>query len=222
MPLPEQQYFTLSELSERWDISERRILELILNSKLRAVALVSGMAETAWADEKGSFGSSRQPTMAEVRTWFDPDLLFSLFTTGEGQIAWFVEGGREHTLTPPQKVTAADLFVTRSELLEFESAHGMGPGSDQPEVTEQGQADSELNRCRRVLAALAVGLADKHNIYSHGKKPNIKALAEIATGHLRDANGRTPHGFSDRTAREAITAALKAWPDLLKDSDKAG
>ncbi|PSF12359.1 hypothetical protein C7H09_03890 [Marinobacter fuscus] len=92
-----------------------------------------------------------------------------------------------------------------------------------PQTGAEGITETaELRRTQRTLAALAIGLADKHGTYSHGNKPNIKALAEIATGHLRDANGRTPHGFSDRTARDAITAALKACPDLLNDSDKTG
>lgn len=221
MPLPEQQYFTLSELSERWDISERRILELILNSELRAVALVSGMAETAWADEKGNFGSSRQPAMAEVRTWFDLDLLFSLYTQGEGLLSRFLEDGREYTLTPPQKVTADDLLVTRSELLEFESTHSMGPDSEQPEDTVQSQTDSELSRCRRTLAALAIGLADKYPTYKNGKKPNASQLAKLATDHLRDeTSDRTPHGFSETTARLTIAEALKACPELAEKMEK--
>lgn len=91
--------------------------------------------------------------------------------------------------------------------------------SNQPDT---GTEDTELRRTQRTLAALAIGLADKHPAYRHGEKTNVKALAETATDHLRDANGRTPHGFSDRTARDAITAALKACRDLLNESDKTG
>jgi len=91
--------------------------------------------------------------------------------------------------------------------------------SDQPESETEA---TELRRTQRTLAALAIGLAKKHRTYSHGKKASVNALAETATDHLRDANGRTPHGFSDRTARDAIAAALKACPDLTNEPDKAG
>tara|TARA_R110001592_G_scaffold283291_1_gene551215 strand:+ start:137 stop:1240 length:1104 start_codon:yes stop_codon:yes gene_type:complete len=92
---------------------------------------------------------------------------------------------------------------------------------DDSQEARSGSNNSELRRMQRTLAALAIGLADKHGTYRHGGKPNVKALAETATDHLRDENGRAPHGFSDKTARDAITAALNACPDLLNDSDKA-
>jgi hypothetical protein len=112
--------------------------------------------------------------------------------------------------------------VSQTELQRF-----IGALQEPDAITTGGQLESEseateLRRTQRTLAALAIGLAGKHGTYNNNNKPNVKALAETATGHLRDASGRTPHGFSDRTARDAITAALKACPDLLNDSNKAG
>ncbi|MGO1233129.1 MAG: hypothetical protein ACTMHG_05350 [Marinobacter sp.] len=110
--------------------------------------------------------------------------------------------------------------MTRPELLEFESTHSMGPDSGQPEGTDQSQSDSELNRCRRTLAALAIGLAGKYPTYKNGNKPNSSQLAKLATDHLRDeTSDRTPHGFGETTARLTIAEALKACPDLAEKLD---
>jgi len=74
---------------------------------------------------------------------------------------------------------------------------------------------AELRRAQRTLAALATGLARKYPTYKNGNKPNASQLAKLATEHLRDATSdRTPHGFSETSARQTITEALKACPDL--------
>lgn len=77
--------------------------------------------------------------------------------------------------------------------------------------------DSELKRTQRAMAALVLGLADKHPAYKSGDKPNASQLARTATEHLRDEHhDRTPPGFSETTVRQVIAAALKACPDLKK------
>jgi hypothetical protein len=76
--------------------------------------------------------------------------------------------------------------------------------------------ETELNRLQRTVAALALGLMKKHgNTYNRNGEPNASQLAKVATDHLRGATSdRTPHGFSDTTVRQTITAALKACPEL--------
>lgn len=86
---------------------------------------------------------------------------------------------------------------------------------------ETRDESTDLRRFRRTLAALAIGLAGKHHAYSHGEKPNVSKLAEVATGHLRNKNARTAYGFSDKTARDTITEALKAFNELAETSKKA-
>jgi len=215
MRLPEQEYFTLGELAERWSTTERRLLELILNSELWAVALVSGVASASWADENGPHtDDSNRPRQFDVRTWHDPDLIFSLFKDGEGLLTIYYEDGKEYVFNPPMKITKGDLVVTRKELLRFEEQQADGPEvlEAPPEINA---GDSELKRTQRALAALVLGLADKYPVYRSGEKPNAKQLARLATEHLRDATSdRTPHGFSETTVRQAISAALKACPDL--------
>jgi hypothetical protein len=215
MILPEQEYFTLSELAERWGTTERRLLELILNSELWAVALVSGVALASWSDERGAHtDDSTSPRQFEIRTWFDPKLLFSIFAEGSGQLNWYVEDGKEYRFPDPLRITKGDLLVTRGELDRFEKGHSLAPD----ESTDPGpEEDSELKRTQRALAALVLGLADKYPVYRSGEKPNAKQLARLATEHLRDATSdRTPHGFSETTVRQAISAALKACSELTE------
>lgn len=82
-------------------------------------------------------------------------------------------------------------------------------------------SSSELHRAQRTLAALAIGLSKKHPAYRHGKKPNVSALAELAIDHLRDADGRAPHGFSEKTSRDTISEALKSFPELTEGSGQS-
>lgn len=75
--------------------------------------------------------------------------------------------------------------------------------------------ETELKRLQRTVAALALGLAAKPGTYNKAGKPNVSQLAKLATEHLRDGQSdRTPHGFSETTVRNTITAALKACPEL--------
>lgn len=213
MKLPEQEYFTMGELAERWNTTERRLLELILNSELWAVALVSGVALATWSDESGIHtDDSTSPRQFEIRTWFDPKLLFSIFTEGAGNLNWYIEDGKEYRFPDPLRITKDDLLVTRAELVRFEQEHAPASAESTAPVPEQ---DSELKRTQRALAALVLGLADKYPVYRSGEKPNAKQLARLATEHLRDATSdRTPHGFSETTVRQVISAALKACPEL--------
>jgi len=214
MRLPQQEYFTLGELAERWSTTERRLLELILNSELWAVALVSGIASTSWRDESGNYGESTVPKKFEVRTWFDQDLLFSLFKDEAGEISWCVDDGREYTFSEPVRITKGDLLVTRAELARFEQTHSL-PSTKSVDLVQV--EDSELKRTQRALAALVLGLADKYPAYRSGEKPNATQLARLATEHLRDAaSDRTPHGFSETIVRQAISAALKACPEITE------
>ena len=82
-------------------------------------------------------------------------------------------------------------------------------------VATASDAERELKRLQRTVAALALGLAVNHNTYGRVGKPNVLQLAKVATEHLRDGqNDRTPHGFSESTVRQTITAALNACPEL--------
>jgi|SRR5690554_2809823 len=87
-------------------------------------------------------------------------------------------------------------------------------------ASSQPESDRELTvlrRTQRTLAALAMGLAKNHRAYNNNGKPNASQLAKLATEHLRDATSdRTPHGFSETTARQTIAEALKACPDLTQ------
>lgn len=83
-----------------------------------------------------------------------------------------------------------------------------------PEITALDD-ETEVKRLQRTVAALALGLAAKPGIYNKADKPNVSQLAKLATEHLRDGqNDRTPHGFSETTVRNTISAALKACPEL--------
>jgi hypothetical protein len=89
-------------------------------------------------------------------------------------------------------------------------------GSDQNTATTNSNDETEIKRLQRTVAALALGLMKKHgNTYNRNGEPNASQLAKVATDHLRGATSdRTPHGFSDTTVRQTITAALKACPEL--------
>ncbi|WP_375176684.1 hypothetical protein [Marinobacter mobilis] len=106
-------------------------------------------------------------------------------------------------------------------LIERQQDKGIAETELQEYQPDNHANSADLQRTQRTLAALAIGLAGKHATYRHGQRPNVKALAEVATEHLRDANGRTPHGLSDKTARDAITSALNACPELTKASNEA-
>lgn len=90
-----------------------------------------------------------------------------------------------------------------------------GPVTNETQNIERVNIEAELKRAQRTLAALALGLAKNYPSYKIGEKPNASQLARLATDHLRDAqNDRTPHGFSETTARQTISAALRACPEL--------
>lgn len=143
MALPEQQYFTLAELAERWSTSERRILELILNTELHAVVLVSAMATASWSDENGNAAETTTTYHLEVRTWFVPDLLFSLFKDGRGDLSWYVEDGKWFTFTQPVTVSTGELLITAAELQRFEQENAV---TETPEPKET-QAELSNHEC---------------------------------------------------------------------------
>ncbi|MEQ5837457.1 hypothetical protein [Marinobacter sp. NFXS9] len=219
MVLPEQQYFTLAELIERWSTTERRVLELILNRELDAVALVSTVATSTRQSENGNTSEITTTHQLEVRTWFDPELLFCLFKDGIGMLSEYVEDGEWIRFASPVTITKGELLVTREELQRFERAHSANqeqhPTNAESEDATTAPTDSELKRTQRTLAALVLGLAEKYPGYRAGEKPNASQIARLATEHLRDADSdRTPHGFSETTVRQTIAAAIKACPEL--------
>jgi hypothetical protein len=124
-------------------------------------------------------------------------------------------GIEEHT---PLKVTAADVVCWADDLEELANKGRITRRGDDTTSVVSDQTNTEateLRRTQRTLAALAIGLAEKHPGYKHGSKPNALQLAKLATEHLRDGESdRTPHGFSETTARQTITEALKACPEL--------
>jgi hypothetical protein len=104
------------------------------------------------------------------------------------------------------------LVIRRDELQRFADTLN----EPEPNLSAASSDDSEVARLQRTVAALALGLMKKHgNTYNRNGEPNASQLAKVATDHLRDATSdRTPHGFSDTTVRQTITAALKACPEL--------
>jgi hypothetical protein len=104
------------------------------------------------------------------------------------------------------------LVIRRDELQRFADTLN----EPEPNLSAATNDDSEVARLQRTVAALALGLMKKHgNTYNRNGEPNASQLAKVATDHLRDATSdRTPHGFSDTTVRQTITAALKACPEL--------
>lgn len=110
-----------------------------------------------------------------------------------------------------QDIPANTLVCVRPEMIEQIMDETGEPIESNTEV-------SELHRTQRTLAAIATGLASKYPAYrKNGGKPNASQLAKLATEHLRDAaSDRTPHGFSETTARLTIAEALKACPDLTE------
>ncbi|WP_018403838.1 hypothetical protein [Marinobacter gelidimuriae] len=140
-----------------------------------------------------------------------------------------VEGYEKNSPNPLENVTvkAKDLklFLERSQYpLPDWLASALGLTnqaiSHDTSTAATGQADdgrdsAELRSTQRALAALALGLAAKPGTYNKAGKPNVLQLAKLATEHLRDGQSdRTPHGFSETTVRNTITAALKACPEL--------
>ena len=128
MPLPEQTYFSITELAERWDIKEHRTLELILNSEVFAVAMVQAPARCAGVvdgepcEMEGGFSF-------EFRTWFDQELLLSIYRTGEGAATWYIEDGLEYVFEPAAVIRTEDLRVTAEELARFEREHNIKAAS---------------------------------------------------------------------------------------------
>ncbi|MBY5963762.1 hypothetical protein [Marinobacter nauticus] len=171
MVLPEQQYFTLAELTERWNTTEPRILELILNTELKAVALVSAMATATWSDEDKNAHETTTTFQLEVRTWFVPELLFSLFKEGSGELAWYVEDGKWFTFAQPVKISKNELLITGKELQRFEQANAVTETPDAPEPQpEIGTTE------RKTLLRMILGMA----IRKYGYDP--KAERNEATG----------------------------------------
>lgn len=116
---------------------------------------------------------------------------------------------------PSEGLPHGELLVIRSnELQRFAGTLENLEAGTGALLSDEDTNLSRLRTTQRILAALTVGLANRHNTYRRGAKPNIKALADVATDHLRDSNGRAQHGFSERTARDAISNALKSSPDL--------
>ncbi|MDO3721784.1 hypothetical protein QVZ43_08595 [Marinobacter sp. chi1] len=105
------------------------------------------------------------------------------------------------------------------QLIDSLTDNNLSLSSTQPinQDLSQAGAEPELRRTQRALAALAIGLAERHPTYRHGTKPNALQLARIATEHLRDeTSDRTPHGFSETIVRQAISDSLKACPEFQK------
>lgn len=119
-------------------------------------------------------------------------------------------------ITPQDYCPCADLPDREPIVIRLEELQRFADSLNEPEATPPaGETDTELKRTQRTLAALAIGLAGKYPAYKNGRKPNAAQLARVATDHLRDATSdRTPHGFSETTARLTIAEALKACPDL--------
>jgi len=118
---------------------------------------------------------------------------------------------------PPERIPEGTYLVVKqselSRLLTDDSTnteHHKCP----PAITTLDD-ETEIKRLQRTIAALALGLAAKPGTYNKAGKPNVLQLAKVATEHLRDGQSdRTPHGFSETTVRNTITAALKACPEL--------
>lgn len=109
------------------------------------------------------------------------------------------------------------LGIAQAELQRFANSFDE-IGSDnahQDALPADTDDETETKRLNRTVAALALGLMKKHGTYNRNGEPNASQLAKLATEHLRDAaSDRTPHGFSETTVRNTITAALNACPEL--------
>jgi len=111
-----------------------------------------------------------------------------------------------------QRFPADSYLVIRSENLQAVANRVTGTAtSHQP-----NHEASDLRRAQRAITALAIGLAEKYPAYQHGKRPNVKQLAALASGHFLDENGKAPTGWSDATFKKVIEAAL-ASTDLPEE-----
>lgn len=151
------------------------------------------------------------------------------FDTQQESISVFLDKNLENYEAPkfgalyqhPQ-ITISDLLCWTDDLERLASNGRIQRRADGNSTATSVQTDSEtealeLRRTQRTLAALAVGLAGKFPTYRNGNKPNASQLAKLATEHLRDSQSdRTPHGFSETTARLTIAEALKACPELAE------
>lgn len=155
----------------------------------------------------------------------DTDLLIGLFSIEDdflidGELMRAEEIDDIHMLgsvvRKVQQFPSGSFLVIRTENLQkFVSQIIDSSAKDHSGPAANSNHDSELKRAQRTLAALAIGLAKKTPAYKNGDKPNASQLAKLATEHLRDATSdRTPFGFSETTARQTITEALKACPEL--------
>lgn len=77
------------------------------------------------------------------------------------------------------------------------------------------EEETHLSRAQRTLAALALALMKKNQLYQKGDKPNYSQIANLATEHLRDpVNDRGPYGLGTTTVKNAIKDALASYPEL--------
>lgn len=194
-----------------WDfpVIERTVNPLILGEKMQAA-----ISNIPLDDEKQEPSSTLGPIVLQHTETGDYWGLISYKeipgdedTSGWKRRDFF---NKHHSLP-----ATATIVISQPQLRAFvDSVSDVGHNITSSESDSEA---TELRRTQRTLAALAAGLASKYPAYKNGKKPNASQLAKLATEHLRDVTSdRTPHGFSETTARLAIAEALKACPDLTE------
>jgi hypothetical protein len=214
-------YLSIDELAERWGKNRKFIIEEIvcggLNPSFFADDLEcyqrgAPLSDTVFLSGEFSFNPPHRIMTHENLVIEAARYLGDRVTGGVGkslssknEILIFVEPVNlnisEIMIPTHPLVRAYDKFF---ELKESELAQSEAPTDE-----------TEIKRLQRTVAALALGLAAKPGTYNKAGKPNVSQLAKLATEHLRDGqNDRTPHGFSESTVRQTITAALNACPEL--------
>jgi len=214
-------YLSIDELAERWGKNRKFVIEEIvcggLNPSFFADDLEcyqrgAPMNDTVFLSGEFSFNPPHRMMTDENLVIEAARYLGDRVTGGAGKslssqndVLLFVE---------PVNLTISEIMIPThplvrayEKLFEFQESERVQLAAPTDEA--------EIKRLQRTVAALALGLAAKPGTYNKAGKPNVSQLAKLATEHLRDGqNDRTPHGFSESTVRQTITAALNACPEL--------
>jgi hypothetical protein len=213
-----------------WDLSmigvERELVEGLLSARQPSSAIFTGdgMYESCRplllrhiTDTKllvGLFKSEDEPSEVDsvldnIERQADP---INLLLIGHNQRAM-----QQFPLNSLLGIRAENLqkFINQITEISETDRQEITANSNQNATPAAAPDESEIKRLQRTVAALTLGLMKKHSTYNRNGEPNASQLAKLATEHLRDATSdRTPHGFSETTVRNTITAALNACPEL--------
>jgi len=165
MKLPEREYYTLPELAERWNTTERHLLELMLSRKVDSVALYSGDAVISWADENRTPQELKTRTTLEIRTWYDHELLLDLYINGRGTLTRYYQDGYEYLFNPAIEIDAGQLLVTGLTVRKFEKRNETDQQAEKAEEIDPRERTTYLKLIRLLCELQGIDISRPYKAY---------------------------------------------------------